>query len=276
MAISNIFQWNAQSAAAKRAELDGMLSTYSVHVAFISETWYKAEDYTKFKYFNILRHDRLDGYGGVAIIIDKSIAFTTIYFPAEISNKINICIVYLTHCQFSIVSIYRTHNNRLYVEEYESIFNVLGHLYIVTGDFNTHCHAFGSYKTDNDGRILLVAVDRTGCVFLNDGSAIGISYPQGHTSVVDLTLVSPNLASLADWRVLEDTHSSDHFPIMIKIKPDSSLAHYLSKSSIRTKPKIERRYNLFTEAIKSFKPRKTRAKIFFRIKSNIDFHQNKI
>lgn len=41
--------------------------------------------------------------------------------------------------------------------------------------------------------------------------------PHENTSAVDLSICTPNLASLITWRTLSSTFGSDHFPIVISL-----------------------------------------------------------
>lgn len=53
---------------------------------------------------------------------------------------------------------------------------------------------------------------------INDGSYTRIDISQGKYSMLDLTIVSKNLAVRCDWKVMSDsTLGSDHFPIYSKI-----------------------------------------------------------
>lgn len=53
---------------------------------------------------------------------------------------------------------------------------------------------------------------------LNDGNKTLINIRTGKESVLDLTLVSNNFASVWDWRVYKDgTTGSDHYPVICNI-----------------------------------------------------------
>ncbi|KAK9696476.1 hypothetical protein QE152_g31876 [Popillia japonica] len=44
----NIVQWNAQSAVAKRPQLEYMILKYNIHIAVLCETWYKPQQLISF------------------------------------------------------------------------------------------------------------------------------------------------------------------------------------------------------------------------------------
>ncbi|KAK9679755.1 hypothetical protein QE152_g39746 [Popillia japonica] len=57
----------------------------------------------------------------------------------------------------------------------------------------------------------------TESIFLNDGSPTRITNPSHGASAVDITLCSLDLAQRAQWRVLDDSYTSDHLPILITL-----------------------------------------------------------
>lgn len=63
----NILQWNARSAVANKTTLEKFLFDQNVHIALISETWFKPGVFVNFPGYNIIRDDRTDGKTGVAI-----------------------------------------------------------------------------------------------------------------------------------------------------------------------------------------------------------------
>lgn len=85
------------------------------------------------------------------------------------------------------------------------------------GDFNCHSETWGSNRRDARGVIVEDLIDELNLVVLNDGSATHFSSAYQSFSAIDLTLVSPSIASLMKYKVLEDLHHSDHFPIQCEL-----------------------------------------------------------
>jgi len=135
MAPLNILQWNAQSVISKRPNLELLLAQYNIHVALLCETWFKPNHCVNFKNFHVIRHDRQDGYAGVAILIDKKNPFTFVDFSETIRNRVMICGVTLSLGlqRITVVSMYRTSNNLMTTSDYVSILNVLPNPYILGG-----------------------------------------------------------------------------------------------------------------------------------------------
>lgn len=68
-----IAQWNSQSLRPKRLPFEILLNRERIHIALVSETWLEPDSNISFNGYNIFRKDRLDAYGGVAIIVHRSI-----------------------------------------------------------------------------------------------------------------------------------------------------------------------------------------------------------
>lgn len=69
----NILQWNAQSLKPKLIAFRELLIKENIHVAILSETWLDSEDKVNISGYNVYRRDRFDSYGGIAIVVHKSI-----------------------------------------------------------------------------------------------------------------------------------------------------------------------------------------------------------
>lgn len=214
----NIIQWNSQSAVAKRINLEYIIKKYQAHVIVLCETWYKPLQQISFKYYNVVRNDRADGYAGVAILIHKAIEFQMVHINQQnVPNNLMMCGIKLTHYNFTIVSVYRTVEYNCSYDEYFNVFSELPSPLMICGDFNAHHPTFGSAKCNNAGNILIKVLDSLNFTFLNDGSPTRVSRPGESKSAVDLTICTPALANRAEWSVLEDAYTSDHFPILISM-----------------------------------------------------------
>lgn len=76
----------------------------------------------------------------------------------------------------------------------------------------------GGKRTDTNGEVVEELLEGKNMVCLNDGRGTRINVHTGNTSLLDLTLVSSNLAGICEWDVSEETSiGSDHFPIVCKI-----------------------------------------------------------
>lgn len=75
-----------------------------------------------------------------------------------------------------------------------------------------------------------ISIDELNLIVLNDGSATHFSTAYQTFSAIDLTLISLSLAPLAKWKVLQDLHHSDHFPIICELaRPPKEQQHIRKK-----------------------------------------------
>lgn len=210
-------QWNGRSVLANKGFLERFLYENKINIAFLSETWFKPRSLITFQGYNLIRNDREDGKGGVAILIKKNIAFSI----NKISNNIpNVMVVAATlHLSnknnLNIYSVYVKPQSQIRSSQWETFFNELKKPFIVAGDFNMHHYAWGCSWTDNEGRNLLAAMNECDISFLNNGSETLVKkINQTNNSAVDLTLCNSEIAANFQWDVNNNTMGSDHYAIM--------------------------------------------------------------
>lgn len=213
-----IVQWNARSAVSNKYSLIKCLEEHNVDIALISETWFNKDTSIKFSGYNLVRKDRYDGYAGVAILIKKHFKFKELQIDANLRQDISICGIEIpynnNHLKF--ISVYYPPNLNVNENELINIFSCTNGSRIVGGDFNAHHATWGSYKNNITGQRVISALDNLDLIILNDGSPTRLT-KENKISAVDLTLATPNVASLSHWQTITDTLGSDHFPILLQI-----------------------------------------------------------
>lgn len=215
----NIMQWNSQSIRPKSVEFQLLLSQEKVHIAFLSETWLEPDSPINFPGYNVFRKDRHDSYGGVAILVHKSI--NAHEHPTNFNNPdIGIIHVSLINCKClkNIISIYCPSSVRTTQNDWEDIFGLCSQGALVTGDFNGH-HTNWSYKSDARGIQILDAALENGFVSLNDGSPTRVKLVNGRLqeSSPDITFSSTDITvNFIRWAVSRESLGSDHLIIQMK------------------------------------------------------------
>nr|CAI5855984.1 unnamed protein product [Callosobruchus analis] len=233
-----IVQWNARSLQSNKHSLLQIFNEEHFDIAIVYETWYKRSHDVRFRNFSVVKKDRADGYGGVALFISNKLKYEIINFNANFNRKIEVCgiNILLNNKKLSVISLYRPPRVKATVLDYINLFNQIPYDCIIGGDFNAHHSVWGSPTCSTDGNILVDAIEEFHTLAIsNDGSATRISPPGQQKSVVDITLMTTNLALSSHWAVMTDTYGSDHFPILITfntIKTDDSLITPVSKWSM--------------------------------------------
>ena len=86
---------------------------------------------------------------------------------------------------------------------------------LVTGDFNVRGSSW-ERDYESSSPTLTAQIDNSDFIVLNDGSFTRIpDRSDQRPSAIDLTLVTPDTASGAEWEVGADSLSSDHLPITV-------------------------------------------------------------
>lgn len=214
----NMLQWNARSAVANKPSLEKTLFEQNIHVAIICETWFQPGKFENFPGYNIIREDRNDGKAGAAIFLKSNIVPNfQIHDFYRIPNQ-QCCAINVTSNgkPINIVSFYNSCTNNTTSQEWLRFFNSFHGATIFGGDTNCHHIAWGCGWTDAKGRSLLDAMDEANLLYLNTGEpTLKRSVNHVHVSAVDLTIVSADIGTLFDWKVMDDSLGSNHYPIKI-------------------------------------------------------------
>ena len=94
---------------------------------------------------------------------------------------------------------------------------------VILGDFNAHHTVWGSEQCCVRGRSLERFTHEQSLSVLNSGTRTHFTLPSGQTSVLDLTICSPQLAQYFTWTVAGDPLGSDHFPIWVEHSDEPEL-----------------------------------------------------
>ena len=233
----NILQWNSRSIRSNKGDLEQLLHKNQIHIALISETWLKVGSTFSLSGYNVCRMDRDDGYGGVAILIKNDVSYKQLNNITTLPGVecIGVTLILKANFKQNIYVIYKRPQVMITRQEWSLLFDDMQGNYIVGGDFNSHHLSWGSLVSDRGGTALLSAIEDKNLVILNDGSPTRLTAPGTAVSAVDLTLCSPSIASIINFKISTDTLGSDHFAIQITLTPpQNSLKEH---TNINTSPR---------------------------------------
>ncbi|XP_025195964.1 uncharacterized protein LOC112595090 [Melanaphis sacchari] len=198
--------------------------------------------------FNLVRSDRPDGYGGVAIAIHVSLKFRKVdievnliqtfarykidVIGAEIDNGDNVP-------SLSVWSCYIPNDSAIPSNVWKSLFQLTKSNCIFSGDFNAHHPAWGSSFSSRRGNEIYETINSLGLCVLNNRSDTHLGRPNCSNSVIDISFTSPNLIWNTSWSALDDPHGSDHFPILISIKSDIAYQPYSNRLTFANSANIQ-------------------------------------
>lgn len=218
-AAINIIQWNAQSLKPKLVSFEAILNQEKVHIGIISETWLNSNININLSGYNVYRQDRLDSYGGVAVIVHKSLA--SHIFPINLTNAgIEVLCVKILNCKCleNVISVYCPSSVATRSSDWEQLFELNDRKTVIAGDFNGH-HTNWSYKIDQRGTQLLDTSLENGFVSINHNEATRVKLVNGtlQKTSPDITFSSSDIATKFLWRVLNENLGSDHLILKISM-----------------------------------------------------------
>lgn len=212
-----ILQWNARSLVHNKPSLQHYLSLNPVTAVAVSETFFiSGRDY-RFPGYDVIRQDRDDGRGGVALLVKSDIGYQEHPRTISISNfaYVMATIQVRPNTPLTIVSIYNSHRNNIPQRQWETLFRSLPKPFVITGDWNCHNRLVGCTYTDPKGNALFEAAAECDLVYLNDGSPTLVpSATQINDSAIDITFCSTSVAGKFQWQILDDTMGSNHWPAL--------------------------------------------------------------
>lgn len=237
--------WNARGVQRKKSELIDLISAINPDVVAIQETFLSADKKFYLPNFTIIRQDRSNTGGGVAIAIHNRIKHIPFNFPILDTIEIVGAKILTENNNFILSSCYLPASKSLSSKDLEIISNIKCPI-ILAGDFNSKNPAWGCKKLNSNGKILEK--------FLNTATNVKINAPDYFThccsnpaqnDILDFT-ISFNYSHQIAVKTLP-TLSSDHFPISFTLyhKPifiTNSASHYVNWKLFPTlvEPKIDK------------------------------------
>lgn len=214
-----ILQWNAHSVIPKLDRLKALLSKNNIDIFCICETWLVEEKFFRVPFYNILRKDRQQPYGGVMIGIRNGIEFKSISVPTSGSVECVGVSVKVNDKFVAILSTYIPPNGRCTLADLQNSLSQIKEPCFLLGDLNAHGISWGSLRDNARANILYDIIDEYQMSILNDGSHTRIACPPNVSSCVDISLCSNSLALYCSWKVVDDPNDSDHLPIITEYTP---------------------------------------------------------
>lgn len=81
--------------------------------------------------------------------------------------------------------------------------------------------AWGCLSISRRGNLMYDYICSLSLCLVNNGSPIHAGRPESQDSAIDLSYCSPDLIWSLSWSVINDSHGSDHFPILISVTTEN-------------------------------------------------------
>ena len=215
MGQNSILQWNCRGLKANFNELLILLSLFNPKICCLQETFLTPNDnlevrnYSSYHYIN---NDSQRASGGASIMIHSTVPHRKIDFNTNLqANAIKASL----NKSITICSIYIPPNKRISQNDLENLLLQLPQPYIICGDFNGHSELWGCSDTNDRGKILEDFNTENNLCLFNSNQHTYLHPGSGSFTAIDLSLCHPSLYLDYEWKVCEDSHGSDHFPIIM-------------------------------------------------------------
>lgn len=217
-------QWNARGLMKNRYELRNYLlkTRRPPEIICIQETLlrHKTKD-PKLDGYAILRKDHKDNKprGGLAILVKNGLNYTLKPTP-EIPDAENQAIEVKTRAgSLEIINIYIPPSTDINKHSIGHIFS--SRRTIIVGDYNAKNKIWGSTYNNRNGNTLEEIMTDSNHTVLNTGQATRVNSNQSSTvSVIDLSVVSHDLALNCTHRVENTTLGSDHLVTITRVNEE--------------------------------------------------------
>ena len=219
-----ILQWNVKHYHNRLPHIHQALDIYKPDIICLQETWLKPHISSKLTGFqDANRKDRDNRVGGGVVVFPRQ-GIPTI--PLIIHNNLEICAnkFFLPSSNITVASLYiapDTSHDNIKIG-LDSIAQQLTPPYIICMDSNAHHSSWGSNFSDKRGYTIDNWLTSNNLILLNTTEPTYL-HPNSTLTHIDLTIATPDLVGITDWKPHYETLNSDHFPICISIGLDSQV-----------------------------------------------------
>ena len=212
---NKILQWNCRSVKANFEELNLLINERKPVAVCLQETFLKDSDRFTLKYHSCyFRHcsDNDKASGGVAVIVNNGVPHSSVKIDSTVQA---VAVSISLNKTITLCSVYLPPSSPIDIKKLDHLIDQLPRPFILMGDFNSHNTLWGCIDTNDKGRTIEEFLTKQDLVLLNDKSSTYLHPATGSYSSLDLTICSPGIFPDFNWKVVDDLHGSDHFPIQV-------------------------------------------------------------
>lgn len=185
---------------------------------------------SKYKTYHRPRPDGARSAGGVITAVKEDIDSESI----DINTSLEAVAVKVgAPINANILNIYLPPGKRIQKNEILDLLSQISKPFILVGDLNAHHPLWGSSEISQRGKIIESVIDEENLVLLNNGENTYVNSNTGMGSCIDICCCSDQLAGSLELTVSNDSHGSDHIPLIL------SMPYMLQEKECLPKWKIE-------------------------------------
>lgn len=215
--------WNCRSINNKYHELKLFLDLHSINILLLTETKLASNIHFAMPGYVIYRadHPSDERKGGSAVLVKNHINHDGLPPIIEEEFQISRVLVTLNGVKYQIGSFYSAPANKMSVVNFWDIAHIMGHNFLLGGDFNAKHPRWGSNIINPRGQVLMYAATQ---LFLEFSYPVEPTYypPAGQTPDVLDFFIGKHINDICSVPYVY-THelSSDHYPVSIVIFSDT-------------------------------------------------------
>ena len=191
-----ILQWNCRGIYRKLLEFKNYLANldYIPDIIALQETHLIQKYSPRIRNYILLRKDRDVHGGGVCLFIKNDLPFREI----ELGNIGEVEAQGIKIQDVSVINIYISPGRRISRSHFEQVFAISSPRALYIGDFNAHHPLWSNAEMNANGRHLYHIVDWENLFVVNTTKPTRLDISRMRYSLIDLTIVTPNLASVTE------------------------------------------------------------------------------
>src|ERR1700733_14195540 len=214
-----IMQWNARGIRTNINELKNFIikTTNKPDIICIEETNLKDKDNLRIEGYLALRHDNpTRQIGGLAMLIREGINHTLLQIDNNTEMEYMGVEINTNHGKIKIINVYASPTREINKQDLETLFP--DRRAIAVGDFNAHHKLWKSTINNARGKDLEEVVQERDLVVLNTGQpTLNPTVNTRTNSVIDLAIVTRDMALRCSHHVLDSSLGSNHKATMTKV-----------------------------------------------------------
>ena len=153
-------------------------------------------------------------HGGCAVFIRYDVAHTRVSLQTPLQA---VAVQIHLKKKYTVLFLYLPPSAHVVERDLLDLFQQLPSPFLVLGDFNGRHSAWGDILGNHRGDMIASLIEHEDLSILNTGEPTHFHVQTGTFSMIDLSICSSNCYLDFAWRVNEDTHTPDHFPIIITV-----------------------------------------------------------
>lgn len=228
--MNSIIQWNLQCYRTQFSELKRMLNNQMPLCVCLQETM-KTALYPPSSYTIVCStQTRDDGHErGTAILVSRRVQYSTVTLNTNLQA---VAVTLYLDRSYTVCSLYLPHVP-IIKRDVENLIDQLPPPFLLLGDMNAHSPIWGSSRTNQHGQVFEDIMQDRPIYLLSTGEPTYYHVQTGTSSCIDLSFTSIQCSDDFEYRIMDDLHGSDHFPIAIIFKERPNNITALPRFKIR-------------------------------------------